>query len=108
MDVDKRVSRWKLNLTMSPKKNIRWKHEWHLYSAVAITASITFIVVQISTGTPQVVGAAFSALVGTFLFTSESWKSVSPTVHQWGIFFAIALAMVGGIAIYWQDHRKTN
>ena len=67
----------------------KWKNEWHLYSAVGILATITFIVIQFTDGTPKDIGLAFSGLVGLFLFASESWKSVSIEIHQWTVIFSL-------------------
>lgn len=73
----------KENVTISRQQMFDdWEHEWHLYSAVIITAVLTFISIQIASGTSQTIGIAFSGLVGTFLFTSGSWKRTSIKVHQ--------------------------
>lgn len=89
------------------KGTIKWEHEWHYYSAFAITASLTFLVIQFSTGTPQAVGVAFSALVATFLFSSDSWKALPVEVHQWGIFLSVMVAMIIGFVLYLLSDRKT-
>jgi hypothetical protein len=79
----------------SGKKNKgKWKHEWHLYSAFCIVGSLTFIVINISSGTAQVLGIAFSGLIGTFLFTSKSWKNLSQMIHCWSIGITILAVLI--------------
>lgn len=66
---------------MSQQK--KTKREWHLYSALTITSILAFIGIQFFSGTPQVIGTAFSALIGTFLFASTEWKNQPIKVHVW-------------------------
>lgn len=76
------------------KRSYKWKHEWHLYSAFCIVGALTFIVMHISSGNAQSLGIALSALVGTFLFTSKSWKELPDLVHYWGIGFSILSVLI--------------
>lgn len=71
------------------KKKI--KYEWHLYSAVAITGAVTFCGINYSTGTPQVLGGAFGAIVGTFFFSSKMWKNQPMSVHVWSIVISCSI-----------------
>lgn len=89
------------------KDTIKWEHEWHYYSAITITASLTFLVIQFSTGTPQAIGVAFSALVATFLFSSDSWKALPVEIHQWNIFFSLTVSLLAGFVLYLLNDRKT-
>lgn len=75
------------------KGNKKSKREWHLYSALAVTAILTFVGINFFTGTPQMLGAAFAALVGTYLFVSTEWKSQPVAVHMWVVIIS-SVAMV--------------
>jgi uncharacterized membrane protein len=76
---------------MGGKKKIVWKDEWYLYSGIAIVACLSIIVIQISSGTPQTLGLAFSGLAGTYFAVSENWKSIPNDVHRWVVVIAIVI-----------------
>lgn len=92
------------NMTMG--KGLKWEHEWYLYSAVAITSSLTFLVLQFSNGMPQTIGIAFSAIVATFLFASNSWKTLPKEIHQWSIFFSVVVTFLAGFVLYIINNKK--
>lgn len=89
-------------------KRLNWKHEWHLYSAVAIVASLTFLVIQFYSGTSQSIGMAFSALVGTFLFTSDSWKKLPTEIHQWSILLSLLVTVLVGFVLCFINNKNTH
>ena len=65
------------------------RHEWHIYSALTITCALVFIVIHISTGTPQILGAALAPVVGGAFALSDNWKNMRPIVHKYVIAIAI-------------------
>jgi hypothetical protein len=67
------------------------KKEWHLYSAVAITSTVTFIGASYFTGTSQVIGCAFAGIVGMFLFASNNWKMQDTKIHIWSVIISITI-----------------
>jgi hypothetical protein len=84
---------------MTRKKKVEWEHEWHLYSAGSITAALTFIAIQFSVGNSATIGAAFSVIVGTILFTSNNWKKLDAEIHKWCIFIAVALTLIPSLFV---------
>ena len=81
------------------------KHEWHLYSAVALASAVTFIGIKSSTGTDQVLAAGFATIFGAFLFAHKGWQKAHVVVHQWAIFISV-LVLFGYIAISAYINRK--
>ena len=91
---------------MAVRQKKLFKHEWHLYSAVAITAALTFIVIEISSGKTQTVGVSFSGLVGVYFFASENWKNATESIHKWVILFSIIAALIVSGFLYYFNHKN--
>lgn len=72
----------------------KWKHEWYLYSAASIVASLSFISINVANGRAQVMGLAFSTIVGLFLFASKNWKESSIEVHKFSIMLSIIVVLI--------------
>jgi hypothetical protein len=66
-----------------------WKPEWHLYSSLFITCALMFIVINCSVGTPQVIGASFSPVVGGLFFASKDWRNAPVIVHKWAMIISV-------------------
>ncbi len=90
------------------RKKPSFKHEWHLYSIVAILFALTFLTIQISTGTPQTLGIAFTAIIGTYLLNSENWKETAEIVHKWVIFFSVVIFIVASGLIFYFNHKESE
>lgn len=65
-----------------------------------MAATAAFIVIEVTTGTTQNIGIAFSALIPVFLLAegiNENWKNVPTAVHQ--IIITLSLISLFGFVL---------
>jgi len=91
---------------MAVRQKKLFKHEWPLYSAVAITATLTFIAIETSTGRTQAVGISFSSLVGIYCLASENWKNATEATHKWIVLLSIIATLIVSGFLYYFNHKN--
>lgn len=65
-----------------PKRKKKIVDEWYLCSAACIGGFVSFIGIELTTGTPQVVAAAIGGVILTILVTSKNWKNFESNDHK--------------------------
>ena len=72
----------------------KWEHEWYIYSSIAITGAIMFIVISISNGTPQIIGASMSPVVGGLFALNKSWQNAPIEHHKSAILVSVTAVLL--------------
>lgn len=78
---------------------MKLEKEWHIYSSVVIACALTFLVVTMSSGTSQIIGASMAPIVGGAFALSNNWKNQDPRVHISAIIISIISVLIFAIFI---------
>lgn len=72
----------------------KWGHEWYVYSSIAMTCAIMFIVISVSSGVPQIIGASMSPVVGGLFVLNKSWQNAPVEYHKSAILVSIVSVLL--------------
>ena len=78
---------------------MRLEREWHIFSSLCITCALIFLVVTMSSGTSQIIGASMAPVVGGAFALSNNWKNQDTRVHISAMIISIISVLIFAIFI---------